>query len=89
MKYNWELQDFFLKYGNVQTFENAERRCKEFKFVFEKIFGAVSGPNTDRLNIDLLQPLMEKELKDSLADGSFKILLEVLKSTSKVDCPGI
>jgi len=32
---------------------------------------------------------MEKELKDSFADGSFKILLEVLKSTSKVDCPGI
>ncbi|KAL4498421.1 hypothetical protein ABPG72_013227 [Tetrahymena utriculariae] len=88
IKFNWELQDFFLKYANVQTFENAERRCTEFKFTFEKLFNTIVGNTAEFVDANILDSILSQELKQT-QDGNMNILMNVLKATSKVDCPNI
>ncbi|KAM3132892.1 hypothetical protein pb186bvf_015040 [Paramecium bursaria] len=78
---SWELQDFMLQYAMIQTFENAERRTKEQKIFFEKLFESASG-NKDLCEVDSIGELFQKELNKQNPDV-IKLLLQTLVDSSQ------
>ncbi|KRX02283.1 hypothetical protein PPERSA_04905 [Pseudocohnilembus persalinus] len=83
VKQNWELQDWFLKFADIQTYENALRRHQEKEqFMIQQFLGFKNIKENDiyvkiKSNVDVFFPILKRQLKD-MSYQDFELLTKYL-----------
>ncbi|CAD8057048.1 unnamed protein product [Paramecium primaurelia] len=81
---SWELQDFMLQYALIQTFENADRRAKEKRIFFQKLYeSAAGGTDQQYCDADSIKTLFLTELKEQKKD-TIELLIDILIQSTKI-----
>ena len=86
VKMNWELQDFFLKYAEIQTFEGAMRRTTDYFIEYMRIFKTLCKEGETTVPAAELKSRFIKDfpkINETAINMLFRILIDTSQDIQK------